>query len=49
MPGLSRRLLDGYYALKCNCTVRQFSFLMACQHVPFKKNVSVEVSSLGRK
>ena len=49
MPGLSRRLPDGYYTLNYNCTVREFSFLMPCQHVPFKKIISIEVSSLGRK
>lgn len=49
MPRLSQRLPDGYYTLNYNCTVREFSFLMVCQCVPFQKIISIEVSSSGRK
>lgn len=49
MPGLSQHLPDDYYTLNYNCTVREFSFLMVCQCVPFQKIISIEVSSLGRK
>lgn len=49
MPGLSQHLPNGYYTLNYNCTVREFSFLMVCQCLPFQKIISIEVSCSGRK